>query len=205
MSKSKGNFFTVRDVLEGKVTGRAVDPAVLRYELLKAHYRTNMNFTRKGLEESAQNVMKLREARRKAGAGRVGTDHPVVRDFIEALSDDLNMSKALSVVFDWLKKRYTQSGEAAGVLDRINSVLHVMPGSDSVVAKGLHADPDACRDHVAVVGSADQGVLAKCKEIDVARKAKDYDTADRVRQELVDAGYDVKTTKGGTVAEKKLA
>jgi len=62
MSKSKGTFYTVRDVLEGRVTGRIVDPAVLRYELIKGHYRSNLNFTLKGLEDSPAPVQRLRGA-----------------------------------------------------------------------------------------------------------------------------------------------
>ena len=50
MSKSKGNFYTARDVLEGRVTGRAVHPSVLRFELIKTHYRTQTNFTQKAFK-----------------------------------------------------------------------------------------------------------------------------------------------------------
>ena len=60
MSKSKGNFFTVRQILEGDFTGRPVDPAVLRFELIKANYRSQMDFSRKGLMDSASAVKKLR-------------------------------------------------------------------------------------------------------------------------------------------------
>ncbi|MFN9230568.1 MAG: cysteine--tRNA ligase, partial [Planctomycetota bacterium] len=60
MSKSRGNFFTARDIFEGKkvggVKGREVQPEVLRFELIKAHYRTNMNCTEKGLADSATTV-----------------------------------------------------------------------------------------------------------------------------------------------------
>ena len=61
MSKSKGNFYTVRQVLDGAMTDNSVDPAVLRLEMIKANYRSQMNFTRRGLEDSAANVRKLRE------------------------------------------------------------------------------------------------------------------------------------------------
>ena len=61
MSKSKGNFYTVRQVLDGAMTENPVDPAVLRLEMVKANYRSQMNFTRRGLEDSAANVRRLRE------------------------------------------------------------------------------------------------------------------------------------------------
>ena len=61
MSKSKGNFFTVRDILSGKATGTPVHPAVLRMELIKSHYRAHSNFTTKGLTDSANTVRRLTE------------------------------------------------------------------------------------------------------------------------------------------------
>src|SRR5690606_828207 len=108
MSKSKGNFFTARDVLGGKATGRPVHPAVLRYELIKSHYRANMNFTVKGLADSASAVRKLIEFRQRldeatgGDAASVDRSHPVLSAFLEALADDLNISGALGVVFPWI-------------------------------------------------------------------------------------------------------
>ena len=84
MSKSRGNFYTVRDVLQGRVrdekgqpTGVSVHPAVLRLELLKSHYRGNMNFTHKGLIDSAGVVRRLTEfrARLEAASGEIGRAH----------------------------------------------------------------------------------------------------------------------------------
>ncbi|MCH8819252.1 MAG: cysteine--tRNA ligase, partial [Acidobacteria bacterium] len=102
MSKSKGNFYTVGDVLNGKVTGRPVDAAVLRYELIKTHYRYNINFTKKGIQDSARAVRRLREFRLglvEASGGQIsedGTDHPIVSQFLDALARDLNISAALA-------------------------------------------------------------------------------------------------------------
>ncbi|MEM9702076.1 MAG: cysteine--tRNA ligase, partial [Planctomycetota bacterium] len=111
MSKSKGNFYTVRDVLEGKATGRDVHPGVLRYELTKSHYRANMNFTEKGLQDSAAAVRKLLEFKTKlksqttdeaVAATDVDGSHPMVAAFLAALGDDLNMSGALGALFPWV-------------------------------------------------------------------------------------------------------
>ena len=192
MSKSKGNFYTVRDVLDGKVTGRPVDPAVLRYELLKSHYRSNMNFTRKGLEDSASAVSRLRDvaARCKAQCG-TGSDevHQSVLDaFLGALADDLNISAALAAVFDFLGSADDQAPATYNTLHQIDRVLGVLatPGQDG--------------------GSEQQDDVAeRCRRIDEARAAKDFEAADRLRQELIDAGYDVKTTRDGTTANRKLA
>jgi cysteinyl-tRNA synthetase len=192
MSKSRGNFYTVRDVLGGKVTGREVDPAVLRYELTKAHYRKNADFTRKGLEDSASAVRRLREAfsslRRDAG-GRVAPanpTHPTLTAFTEALADDLNVSGALAAVFAFIAGDHKNPAESVMVLREVDRVLGVIETGEPAAA-----------------GTGD--IAAKAAAIDAARNAKDFATADRLRQELVEAGYEVKTTKQGTVATKKLA
>ena len=190
MSKRKGNFFTVRDVLEGKVTGRPVDPAVLRFELMKAHYRSNADFTRKGLEDSASAVQRLREMEAslvvKAGdaADADVSSHPAVREFNEALADDLNIAKAIASVFSWMASNDADAPVSLAVLRRIDGVLGVLPPQGAAVADD----------------AAD-----KCRAIDDARKSKDFATADRLRKELQDAGYEVLNTPQGTIAKKKLA
>ncbi len=187
MSKSKGNFYTVRDVLEGRVTGRPVDPAVLRFELLKSHYRSNANFTAKGLEDAASAVTRLRNAMTEADAADAqaipdATAHPVVKAFAASLADDLNISEAVAGVFEWLRSDAYDPHEARIILPAIDAVLAVS------------ATPDT---------ADDADVL--CAQLDAARGAKDFATADALRQQLIDAGYDVQTTKDGTVARKKLA
>ncbi len=194
MSKSKGNFFTVRQLIDD-----GIDPAVIRFELLKSHYRSNMNFTRKGLADSASAVQKLRgvvDALVADGveAEPVDVTHPVVGAFANALADDLNMSGAVGGLFKWLgevgtadAKSSQTPGEILGVLRKIDTVLGVLNATDGV------GDSD---------GAFNAEALAS--QIDQARAAKDFATADRLRQELTDAGYDVMTTKEGTTARKKL-
>ena len=191
MSKSKGNFFTVRDVLEGKVTGRPVHPAVLRYELIKTHYRTQTNFTQKGIRDSANAVRRFCEfgqgLAQAGNAAEVDNAHPVIADFLGALSSDLNISAALAVVHTWIGQTPDDPSEARAVFDKIDSVLGIADLSD--------ASESLDKDNSAVL----------CKQIDEARAAKNYDVADRLRQELIDAGFEVRSTPEGTVAVKKLA
>ncbi len=201
MSKSKGNFFTVRQILDGSFTGRAVDPAVLRFELLKANYRSQMDFSRKGLMDSASAVTKLRgfaerveyepptntETAPQALAG-LWEQAPVKR-FVECLADDLNIAGALAVVFEFIADPPDDADEVVGALTAFDQVLGVLPVSN---ASGTHT-------------GADDDITAKCAALDAARAAKDFAAADALRAELQDAGYEVKTTKDGTVATKKLA
>lgn len=191
MSKSKGNFFTVRDVLQGKVTGRPVHPAVLRYELVKTHYRTQTNFTQKGIRDSANAVRRFCEfgqgLAHAVPAAEVDNAHPVIADFLGALSGDLNISAALAVVHTWIGQTPGDPSEARAVFDKIDRVLGIADLADSSRAPAKDAS------------------AALCKRIDAARAAKNYDVADRLRQELIDAGFEVRSTPEGTVAVKELA
>ncbi len=188
MSKSKGNFFTVRDLI-----ARGIDPVVIRFELLKAHYRSNLNFTFKGLEDSAKAVQRLRdfaEAANVAAKGQadaVDLDHPALKAFTEALADDLNMAAALGALFRWLSEHQDEPAVTLGVIRKVDSVLNVIARAE------------------AAARSSQDEVQAKCQAIDAARAARDFATADRLRQALIDAGYDVKTTREGTTAQRKLA
>ncbi len=198
MSKSKGNFWTVRDVLEGRATGVKVHPAVLRLELIKSHYRANMNFTRKGLQDSAGVVKRLTDFRSKLEAASGGKSepadlsHPVLKEFAEALADDLNIAGALGAVLPWAASVPTDPAMALGVLNRINDVLAVAP---LATAESSAADDSDDSD----------GILQLCQQLDKARAGRDYATADRIRSEITAAGYDVKTSPQGTVAQKRLA
>ncbi|MBI1336749.1 MAG: cysteine--tRNA ligase [Phycisphaera sp.] len=189
MSKSKGNFYTVRDVLEGKATGRPVDPAVLRYELLRSHYRSNMNFTAKGLEDSAGAVAKLRDYTQRweqevnGQSVEVDPQHPMLADFTRALSDDLSISGGIGALFTWAAGKHPDPAQSLAALRAVDGVLGVL-GSAS-------APTD------------DSAEL--CRQLDAARAAKDFAKADAIRRQLQDAGYEVMTTKAGTTAKKKLA
>jgi len=199
MSKSSGNFFTVRDILSGRVTGRPMDAAVLRFELLKSHYRSNMNFTVKGLEDSAHAVRRLRtfgENLKKhvhEPSDQVDLSHPVLATFTDALGDDLNMSGALAQVFKWLDRSDEPPAVALSVLEKIDHVLGVLDSKHSVQT-----------DSSPQTGDDEDSDKQQCRLIDAARLAKDFATADLLRAALIEKGYEVSTTKSGTVAVKRL-
>ena len=213
MSKSSGTFYTVRDVMEGNfkrgagtddLWGKQVDPAVIRFELIKSHYRDNLNFTAKGIEDSANQVRKLIEFRAKlekeAGDQVVDVDltHPVLNDFGKALANDLNVSEALAVVNKFISSPVNNAAEALAVFKQINSVLSVAPineGVDSALLPTSHEDS----------GDLDAQLDKMCKEMDAARSAKDWATADAIRDKIRDLGFEIRQTPEGTVIQKELA
>ncbi|QDU72296.1 cysteine--tRNA ligase [Mucisphaera calidilacus] len=187
MSKSRGNFYTLRDLVE-----KNIDPAVIRLELMRGHYRKNADFRLKGLEESASAVRRLREAARKTNLTPDTTpapaDHPGLKPFVDALADDLNVAGALAAAFEFIAPASLDANdpaEAAAILAAMDSVLAVM-------------QPDQAPD-------ANDEAAELCAAIDAARAAKDFAAADAARDKLQSMGYLVSTTQDGTTAEKKLA
>ena len=202
MSKSKGNFFTARDVFEGKVTGKPVHPAVLRFELIKSHYRSNMNFTNKGLSDSAHTISKLIDFREmlesKTGGKTAEVDltHPVLAEFSAALGDDLNIAGALGVMHNWLKTDHSDAELSLAVWKKINSVLSIAPinegNADAAVESPGGGDDDS---------EAEAWRVAMVE----ARQNKDFATSDEMRDKLIEAGYDVQIGKTDVTIKKKLA
>jgi cysteinyl-tRNA synthetase len=188
MSKSRGNFYTVRDLL-----ARNVDPAVLRYELLRTHYRSNLNFTIKGLEDSDKAVRRLREfAGPRGEAGHLNRAHPVAEAFSAALADDLNISGALGEVFKWIHATPNPTPDDRAALWRIDSVLGVLEEAPAAVA----APP--------ADGPSDEQVETRCRQIDEARARKDFARSDALRDELTAAGIEVQITREGVKWRRKM-
>jgi cysteinyl-tRNA synthetase len=193
MSKSKGNFYTVRQVIEGDFTGRAVDPAVLRLELIKAHYRSNMNFTAKGIEDSASAVKKVRAFAQSVGYDEASADWPsgenaALREFLEALADDLNTAKALGVMFAYINEPAEDVKVSHAMLAAFDQVFAVINATEPASA-----------------GGGSDVIQSKIDAMNQAREDKDWATSDAIRAELEAQGYEVKQTKDGIVATKKLA
>jgi cysteinyl-tRNA synthetase len=192
MSKSTGNFFTVRDVLVGRATGgREVAPEVLRYELIRSHYRGTANFTAGGLRDSGSAVGKLQklhaDAALKAEPADVSLEVGPLPRFVAALCNDLNVAAAVAAVFEWVNNlpADADAAETLGVLNKVDQVLGFLPLNNAT--------------------SADTELENRASEIDAARAAKDFAQADTLRADLLARGYKVLTTKAGTTVEKPLA
>ncbi len=106
MSKSLGNFYTLRDLLNKGYTGTQV-----RYLLLQTHYKTQLNFTFQGLEAAKSALQRLNDFiqrlqevdTRESGGQMEGLCHKALEEFADALADDLNISSALAVIFDFVR------------------------------------------------------------------------------------------------------
>jgi cysteinyl-tRNA synthetase len=185
MSKSLGNFFTLRDLLGKGFAGREI-----RYLLLTAHYRETFNFTLEGLRAARAALQRIDEClgklRERAGGARGAADAAVIGAFAEAINDDLNVSRAWGVVFDWVRdlnrqladNRLDAAGAAAGLAtwDRLDTVLGVGAPAEVEVPAEINA------------------LLAARQE---ARKARDFQRADALRDELKAKGWVIEDTPKG--------
>src|SRR3989344_4197787 len=191
MSKSLGNFFTLRDLLK-----KGCKPRAIRYLLMSAHYRTQLNFTEEAVE-AAENavqrlldfVTKLRELKARSDAKENSKIPEMISSarekFEAAMDNDLNIADALAAVFDFVKDINKliadnnvgdeNAAEIEAFMLRLNNVLGVL-GEEEKIPEEI------------------KGLAEKREK---ARKAKDYKTADSARDELKKKGYIIEDTKEG--------
>jgi len=191
MAKKLGNFYTLRDLL-----GKGYDPIAIRYLLLSSHYRAQFNFTFEALDASGAAVERLRNfARRLQDANGKGSGEKVAellrdvqRGFGEAMDEDLNVSVALAVLFDFVREvnvlldasvvSRSEADEVGAVMKRFDGVLGVV---------GEVEEEEA-------LSKAAEELIAKRE---AARKAKDWATADALRAQLSELGVVVEDTAQG--------
>lgn len=174
MAKSDNNFFTVKDLINS-----GIDPSAIRLELIKTHYQSNLNFTTKGLEESYKTVSKFRELYNNLKDyqdSTVEADQDTIVKFSNALSDNLNISEAMSVTFNFINKVHSNKYESLKTLKLINSVIGINLNSQDIPSD----------------------LLDLASQIDLLRQQKDFDQADIVRKRIIELGYAVKTDKNKT-------
>ena len=186
MSKSLGNFHTLRDVL-GQLDGVQGGEQV-RFFLLRGHYRSEINFTWEALADAGNTLRgfytTLREVTpAKAGAQVIDWSHPLAARFRDALNDDFDMPIALSVLHELRGEvNRTRSPELAGLLKALGGTIGF-----------FQADPEAFLKGAAVELDVD----AKVAERNAAKKSKDYARADAIRKELEAAGVVLEDKPGG--------
>ncbi len=203
MSKSLGNFFTLRDLLSKGFTGREI-----RYLLLTAHYRETFNFTLEGLAGARtalaridECVSRLREIIGSPASGTARTHlQPAVpeagvpnliADFTAAMDDDLNISAAWAVVFDWVRDMNRRLAENSLSADAAATALTGWEKIDSVLGIGTKSGPEVPAE-----------ILALAEARTAAKLAKDFKRADAIRGELKTKGWVIEDTPKGPKLKK---
>ena len=198
MSKSLGNFFTLRDLLAKGFTGREI-----RYSLLTAHYRETFNFTLEGLSGARAALArideclgKLREIAGRDALPRVQADQQVgptglVKDFTAALDEDLNISAAWGTVFEWVRETNKRIAENSLGAAEAASALAAWEKVDSVLGIGTKSDTEIPAE-----------ILALAEARTAAKKAKDFKRADAIRDDLKTKGWVIEDTAKGPKLKK---
>ena len=191
MAKRFGNYYTLRDLIR-----MGYDPTAVRYLLMSTHYRQQLNFTFEGLEAAKGAVERLRnfvrrllDADGKGSGGKVEVlVEQVKRGFEEAMDDDLNISVALAALFDFVRDVNRLMDENAVSREEAEEVYGLMMRFDKVLG---------------VIGEVgrEERLPKEAEELirrrEEARKAKDWETADRIRAQLRSMGIIVEDTPEG--------
>jgi cysteinyl-tRNA synthetase len=190
MSKRLGNFFTFRDLIAKGYSGREI-----RCLLIQAHYREQFNFTIDGLNGARANLARIDEfvsKLRDLSAGASGDPNKAVLDaFATALDNDLNISGAWGIIFDWIRDTNRQIAENKFTAAQAAGALATWEKLDSVL--GLGAKPAA---------EAPPELLALLEERQAARKAKNFARSDAIRDELKAKGWQIEDTPKGPRLKK---
>lgn len=196
MSKSLGNFYTLRDLIKKGFTGRQI-----RYMLLQTHYKTQLNFTFEGLEGVKHALQRFDDfIFRLQDIGGGAPDSlvtPILEkttiSFAKALADDLNISKALAAVFDMVREINTLIDQSLVSKVEAESILQSMKSFNLVLGVFSFEQQD----------SEIPKELEKALENRLeARKNKDWQKADELRDYILSRGYSIEDTPTGARLKK---
>jgi cysteinyl-tRNA synthetase len=190
MSKSLGNYFTLRDLQAKGFTAREV-----RFLLLSARYRETFNFTLSGLDGAKTSLARIDECvaklRELAGSVSAPADAELVESFQSVLNDDLNISEAWGIVFNWVRKTNSALADNTLTAPAAASALAGWEKINTVLGIGVPAEIEAPAEL--------QALLAERQE---ARKNKDFKRSDALRDELKAKGWVIEDSPTGQRLKK---
>ena len=190
MSKSLGNFFTVREILQ------SYRPEEVRYFILTSHYRSPLNYDEGNLQNARGALTRFYTALRGLPAAAPDTSGELTAQFIAAMDDDFNTPEALAVLFDLAREvnRLRRESDAAAAplgaeLRRLGGILGILQDDPEAYLRGGEGGAEGLSD------AAIEDLIAQRL---AARKAKNWAEADRIREELKGEGVLLEDGPGGT-------
>jgi cysteinyl-tRNA synthetase len=193
MSKSLGNFYTLRDVLAMGYT-----PEQIRYQLAAVPYRKKLNFTFDGLKAAATSIERLRNYKLRLETAKLsgGVNEKLIdraaaatRAFEEALDADLNTAEALAAVFEYVRDTNTAMDAGEFLNGNTTAAFEFLARFDSIF--------DVLTPTTSTTGLSDADIEAKIAEREAAKKSKDFARADQIRKDLGALGIILEDTKQG--------
>lgn len=186
MSKSLGNFFTIRDVLKG------YDAEVVRFFILRAHYRSPLNYSTQHLDDAKQALARLYTALRGLVLVETQIDwqHPSASKFKAAMDDDFNTPEALAALFELVNEvNKTRDLVQAALLKSLAGILGLLQREPETFLQGDRSDDGISAEHI-------ENMIAQRNE---AKQNKNYAVADELRKHLQTQGILLEDTPHGTI------
>lgn len=178
MGKSKGNFLTLQTLQD-----KGYDPLAYRYFALGAHYRSKLNFTFEALDGATAALDKLRNLLRMWEGSATELDTEAMERFMQAMNDDLDTPRALAVVWDVMKSDM-EVGKKLATIFEMDLLLGLQ-------LQGWYEDAAQAKADIPM------DVMELVEEREIARAAKQWEEADRLRNSITERGYIVEDTSDG--------
>ncbi|WIH89911.1 cysteine--tRNA ligase [Brachyspira pilosicoli] len=199
MSKSKGNFYTLRDLLNKGLSAEAI-----RYSLMNSHYRKQLNFTIEGINQSQSAIDRVNDLIfRLKDVNKTDADDSAVmkeleeanKNFFESIYDDLNVSEALGVFFSFIKS-INISFDSINVSSRDAIIKFIERVNNIINCFNMNGEKE-------IESSEEEKINKLIEERNLAKKEKNYKRADEIRDELNSMGIEIMDTPNGVRWKRK--
>ncbi|MDH5716386.1 MAG: cysteine--tRNA ligase [Spirochaetia bacterium] len=210
MSKSLGNFYTLRDILD-----MGFDADAVRYLLLSVHYRQKLNFTLEGLKQTSQTIIRIYNSYNRLADINASNSNEAKeenineimskadifkKDFLDALKDDLNVSKALSVFHEAIRFTNQFLDEKKNIISSkskeiLTDLFHYMDKLTNILKNSRKITANDKDD-------IDTELMTLLDKRNEARKSKNYAEADKIRKTLEEKGYKILDSPTGSKLQK---
>ena len=199
MSKSKGNFYTLRDLLNKGLSAEAI-----RYSLMNSHYRKQLNFTIEGINQSQSAIDRVNDLIfRLKDVNKTDADDSAVmkeleeanKNFFESIYDDLNFSEALGVFFSFIKS-INISFDSINVSSRDAIIKFIERVNNIINCFNMNGEKE-------IESSEEEKINKLIEERTLAKKEKNYKRADEIRDELNSMGIEIMDTPNGVRWKRK--
>ncbi len=190
MSKSKGNYFTLRDLLQ-----RGIDPLAIRYTLASVPYRRKLNFSDDALHQSESALKRLRELQLRLltekfpegeNAHFSARIRQALQEFEQAMDDDLNTAQALASIFDLVREANTLMASGECATENVSILLETLEKMNGVLQFWKP-----------VQLNLDQQIQDLIEQRNLARRGKNFALADEIRGKILAMGYIIEDTREG--------